>query len=55
MYMIKKSWHLTNNNNIFEWNENNGEKFKVYVLISFKSKLKYSKFGCKHDVHNSNS
>jgi len=58
MYMIKKSWHLTNltnNNNIFEWNENNGENFKVYVLISFKSRLKYLKSGCKHEVHNLNS
>jgi hypothetical protein len=33
----------------------NGEKFKVYVLISFKSRLRYLKFRCKHDVHNSNS
>jgi len=54
MYMIK-SWHLTNNNNIFKWNENNGKKFKVYVLIFFKSRLRYLNFKCKNEVHNSNS
>jgi len=34
---------------------NNGEEFKVYVLISFKSKLRYLKSKCKNEVHNSNS
>jgi hypothetical protein len=29
--------------------------FKVYVLISFKSRLRYLKFKCKNEVHNSNS
>jgi len=34
---------------------NSGEEFKVYVLISFKYRLRYLKSKCKNEMHNSNS